>query len=172
MIYLIAAIILIIIIFIIVIVIIVNSGKQKYNFRSEVHFSDGANIETGQISSDKNYFKGLSHNQRDTILLTDDFSKRKTILLTDLNSKAVYKFYISNRMALGRNKDVDVVQIENDNTISRKHCELFIFKDQIYIRDLNSSNHTYLNGNVILHSTVCKSEDIIKIGHTKLKIQY
>lgn len=170
--YLIAAIVLIIIVFIIVIVIIVNSGKQKYKFRSEVHFSDGANIETGQISSDKNYFKGLGLDQRDTILLTDDCSKRKTVFLTDQGSKAVYKFYISNRIVLGRNKDVDVVSIENDNMISHRHCELFIYEGKIYIKDLDSSNHTYLNGNMVIHSTACKNGDIIKIGHTNLKIKY
>jgi pSer/pThr/pTyr-binding forkhead associated (FHA) protein len=54
---------------------------------------------------------------------------------------------VKSRMVIGRESNCDIpIPIEH---LSRKHAELFFEGNQLYIKDLNSSNGTYLNGKKI-----------------------
>jgi pSer/pThr/pTyr-binding forkhead associated (FHA) protein len=69
--------------------------------------------------------------------------------------------------SIGR-KDVDV-RI-NDLDLSRKHCAIEIMAGtQVMIRDLGSTNGTYLNGKKISTQEV-KNGDLIQIGQSLLEV--
>jgi diguanylate cyclase (GGDEF)-like protein len=63
----------------------------------------------------------------------------------------------------GNNADVHIV----DDGISRKHCEIAHSGNQILVRDLGSTNGTFLNGNRISEH-VLQDGDKIQVGSTTI----
>lgn len=62
---------------------------------------------------------------------------------------------------VGRADDVDIRIPRQD--ISRKHCLIFYKKDRFYIRDLESTNGTFLNGHRIDEKPLAHG-DKIRLG--------
>jgi signal transduction histidine kinase len=54
----------------------------------------------------------------------------------------------------------------SDNTVSRRHCELLPIDGEWIVRDLGSSNGTYLNGGRVMASAPLKIGDQIRVGRT------
>ena len=54
----------------------------------------------------------------------------------------------------------------SDNTVSRRHCELLPIDGEWIVRDLGSSNGTYLNGGRVMASSPLKIGDQIRVGRT------
>src|SRR6478609_9283992 len=54
--------------------------------------------------------------------------------------------------------------------VSRKHCELFEKKGLLLVKDLGSSNGTYVNGKRIQEQRVLEPGDELTIGQVKLKV--
>lgn len=54
--------------------------------------------------------------------------------------------------------------------VSRKHCELFEKKGLLLLKDLGSSNGTYVNGKRVQEQRVLEPGDEITIGGIKLKV--
>jgi K+-sensing histidine kinase KdpD len=54
----------------------------------------------------------------------------------------------------------------SDNTVSRRHCELLPAEGEWIVRDLGSSNGTYLNGGRVMASASLKIGDQIRVGRT------
>lgn len=71
----------------------------------------------------------------------------------------------ANTTTLGRHKDNDIC-IDN-LSISGHHAHILMIGDDCFIEDLNSSNGTYVNGNLIKKYAL-KSGDEIKIGKYQL----
>ena len=56
-----------------------------------------------------------------------------------------------------------------DNTVSRRHCELFPTEDSSWVlKDLGSANGTWINGQRIERTAVLKLGDQIRVGRTIL----
>ena len=54
----------------------------------------------------------------------------------------------------------------SDNTVSRRHCELLPVEGEWVVRDLGSSNGTYVNGGRVLATAPLKIGDQIRVGRT------
>lgn len=61
-------------------------------------------------------------------------------------------------LVIGRNVACQI-RIQ-DPIISRRHCEIWQAEDGLRIRDLNSSNHTRVNGNPIVEAQLCEGDQI------------
>jgi hypothetical protein len=72
-----------------------------------------------------------------------------------------------NKVVLGRTRDNDVVI--PDAAASSHHCELFVDDGLLFVRDLNSSNGTYVNGRRV-DSTPLYDGDILRIGQSQGRI--
>ncbi|HUU04667.1 MAG TPA: GGDEF domain-containing protein [Patescibacteria group bacterium] len=75
---------------------------------------------------------------------------------------------------LGRDKTVDITIL--DGKISKVHCEISVIRrgsviEQIGIRDLDSTNGTYVNGESVSQVTL-KAGDKIQAGDTVLQLSY
>ena len=67
---------------------------------------------------------------------------------------------------MGRERDNDVVLL--DPKISRYHAHISVEAEQWTLTDLGSSNHTYLNGQIVTAPTALQTGDRIRIGETEL----
>lgn len=65
-------------------------------------------------------------------------------------------------LKIGRLPSNDI--IVNDNSVSREHATLIISDNEYTVRDLNSSNGTYVNGMRINGVSKLRRNDILKVG--------
>lgn len=61
-------------------------------------------------------------------------------------------------LIVGRSPDVDIVL--NDNNISRKHCEFWRTSEGVAVRDLGSTNGTFVNGHKIDAVSLSPRDDV------------
>lgn len=153
--------------------IIRSAGKKRY-YRKDIHFSGGANLDNGQISSDNNYFKGITSEMRDTVVADSNYYGNSpfTLTIVNLNTSHSETVAVTGELVIGRNTGSGMFTVEGDNMISHRHCKLYVNKGRLYICDLNSSNHTFLNNGQITKPEKCVRDDIIRIGNTYLKLVF
>ena len=85
--------------------------------------------------------------------------------------KTETKVLEGDRFSFGRAMDCSVVL--NDDSISRKHLEMAIRKGRVYLKDLGSSNGTYLNGKRMKAEEIREyvQGDFIRVGNSDYSIQ-
>ena len=76
-------------------------------------------------------------------------------------------FSISQKAIVGRDAEADVDLA--DFQVSRRHMQIEIKKDKVFIKDLGSSNGTIINGRLVMESAVDFGE-YITVGQTCLSI--
>lgn len=69
---------------------------------------------------------------------------------------------------IGRDKKVSDIGFEGDRYISRKHISITKRGDKYYIEDLQSTNGTFVNNQLLTSPRILKTGDIIKVGDTEL----
>ncbi|MGB9735693.1 MAG: FHA domain-containing protein [bacterium] len=130
----------------------------------------------------------MSENPSGTILLKDEVSEEGTTRIQrpdDVDFKLPYKQriyldiidgaqkgttyeFVSGKVVIGRT-DGDL--IIDDPNVSKKHAVIETWsRDTYFIRDLASTNGTYINGQRIT-TTKIKNGDIITVGNTRLKLR-
>jgi len=72
------------------------------------------------------------------------------------------------KILIGRSEFADVVL--DDDYASKMHAALMLYSNALVLLDLNSSNGTTVNS-VRMKSTVLKDNDIISIGHHRIKVE-
>ena len=79
------------------------------------------------------------------------------------------KRYLLNEdlMALGRDPSVPLAI--NDSNVSRRHAEIIKRDGKVFIKDLGSTNGSFINDKKIEGEAELHKEDMIKIGNTILK---
>jgi pSer/pThr/pTyr-binding forkhead associated (FHA) protein len=70
--------------------------------------------------------------------------------------------------SIGRHDDC-LIRIRSSQ-VSRRHCELFENNGRLIVRDLGSSNGTYVNGKRIESQQVLNAGDVITVGGVTLRI--
>ncbi|MBN1995055.1 MAG: PD40 domain-containing protein [Anaerolineae bacterium] len=78
-------------------------------------------------------------------------------------------YKVKPRTRIGRERDNDIVLL--DLKVSRYHAQVSLEADQWILADLGSSNHTYLNGQLVNVPAVIHSGDRIGIGETELRFK-
>ncbi|MCQ4120942.1 BTAD domain-containing putative transcriptional regulator [Rhodococcus tibetensis] len=71
--------------------------------------------------------------------------------------------------SIGRMPDNDVVL--DDGNVSRHHAVIVGTTDTYVIRDLHSSNGTYVGGQRVVNSAALSHDDVIRIGHHELAFE-
>ncbi len=82
----------------------------------------------------------------------------------------VYSAEIQMPVVVGREAGACTMLIENDKSVSRRHCEFFLEDGVCYVKDLGSFNGTVLNGEKITKASAVKVGDTLKIGGRKLTV--
>lgn len=82
-----------------------------------------------------------------------------------------YQCDFSKTVVIGRNPSVCTLLIGGDNSLSGSHCEVYFCKDEFYIKDLNSSNGTKVNGIPLGGDFILHSGDIVKLGRNEYIVE-
>jgi len=70
--------------------------------------------------------------------------------------------------SLGRHDDC-LIRIKSSQ-VSRRHCEFFEVGDQLTVRDLGSSNGTFVNGKRVIGQQTLKAGDELTVGGVTLRV--
>ncbi|WP_187759881.1 FHA domain-containing protein [Thiospirochaeta perfilievii] len=70
---------------------------------------------------------------------------------------------------LGRGKSSNLVL--SNSSVSRKHAEIILIKDEIFICDSQSTNGTLLNGRLIKDKTRLHDKDVINICNFEFRVK-
>lgn len=77
----------------------------------------------------------------------------------------MYKVPIVGSVCIGRAKSSDIVL--DDPEVSRSHCEIHLYGEQLYIKDCNSKNKTFYNNDAVYGEVSITDGGTIRIGaHT------
>lgn len=79
------------------------------------------------------------------------------------------EFSFEQGIAVGRSSNNDIVI--NDTYVSHQHAHIYKENGQYILEDLASSNHTYINGEILQRPALLKSGDLIKIGLVTLEFE-
>lgn len=97
------------------------------------------------------------------------------IFLEDIDSWEKYSFTFYDTVGIGRGRDEGryerYLAITDDGRVSKTHCVIIHRGDKLYLKDEDSRNGTFLNGERIGQPVVIQRDDIIGIGETRLEIQ-
>jgi pSer/pThr/pTyr-binding forkhead associated (FHA) protein len=74
---------------------------------------------------------------------------------------------ITRTAIVGRRADSDLVL--NDDTVSGQHAELIAGEGSLLVRDLQSENGTFIDGERVRQGRV-RPGDVVRVGDTELKI--
>lgn len=135
--------------------------KQKRGFRLFTWLS-----KTSKTHDTANKDKRIS--QKGTELLDSLF----VLMLKNIATSEEYQIKIDREIVIGFDSKVSDIVIDSDKTISSKHCQVYCRRDKVYITDLHSSNHTYVNGAEVFTSQIqeIKSGDNLKLGQSVFRV--
>lgn len=157
-------------------VFVIVRSLKKPKMSREIHFVNGADIERGYVSTDNNFFKGVPGEMDETRLLGTDHRtgkmRRITVKFVNLRTGKTDVIDLYDQIIIGRSPGPNGFTIESDPSISKQHCMIFANEGRLYLMDMKSVNHTYLNSNLITDTVPLMPNDIIKIGSTQLSVRY
>lgn len=93
--------------------------------------------------------------------------------LHDMRTGMQHYMNLEKELLLGRQLAGEMVREDflNDPTVSQKHCRIYRQGEQIFLQDLGSKNHTWLNGSLVEGSMPLSFGDKIRIGQSTLRFQ-
>jgi pSer/pThr/pTyr-binding forkhead associated (FHA) protein len=72
-------------------------------------------------------------------------------------------------LVIGRDRSVELVL--GDQEVSRRHARLETQNGTVFVRDLGSSNGTFLNGRRLTHAIELREGDEVDVGTTRLVVE-
>lgn len=92
------------------------------------------------------------------------------LVLTDIHSPAKsFQVPLNKSVIVGRERGSCDIALDYAPSVSRRHCEISVRDGKYYVKDLQSSNGTYLNGDKVLTESEIYSGNILTLGSLKLK---
>lgn len=87
-------------------------------------------------------------------------------LVNEANPEDKHEIELSNSIIIGRKPVCDIV-LENDKSVSGKHCRVFINEGLVFIEDMGSTNGTSVNDTKISEATEIRTGDVIAMGRKR-----
>jgi serine/threonine protein kinase len=166
---------------------------NNYYICSALHYKGQKEFPDTVLKSDKseNHFLNYNVGVIDETDITHNFTKEpslkskllfmdyrfnkyipSTLYFTNSNIKGFKEPEIQKAIIkLGRESyDVNDIKIPGGTSISRRHCVIINFKDDVWLYDLNSNGGTYMNGNKIIKKTPLIGRNTIQIGNTEYEL--
>lgn len=175
--FLIIGFILVVIIAIIVVLILLlkKNKKKEPEFESiddallkELQNSAGQTDEKTEIMG---AFQDRSSDDGKTVMIWNQ-NVTYQVVLTDINSPAKsFQTPLNKSVIVGRKSGMCDIALEYEKSVSGKHCEITVKDGKFYVKDLQSSNGTYVNGSKILAETEIFSGNTLKLGRLEMRFE-
>lgn len=166
-----------IIVFLVVILILIQFGvlgHKKICNNMKICVNGGLNIDgLGGRTSDIG-LKGFCEDYSGTLLTRLGRRENMQLCLTNVESGLRYITHINNQVTIGR-KNIerlsDFLEILEEPSISKRHLVVSRIGDRLYVQDIGSSNHTWVNGCMVEYSVEIHTGDILRIGRGEFIVE-
>lgn len=95
----------------------------------------------------------------------------KVTVIFDMGSSIVKK-PLKDKMIIGRDASKADYAMPNDSRLSSMHCMIYKEKKSLYIKDLDSTNGTFVNGKRIKGTGLLTKGDVLLVGSVEMKISW
>ncbi|MDR0616429.1 MAG: FHA domain-containing protein [Synergistaceae bacterium] len=89
-----------------------------------------------------------------------------TVSPTDVKQ---YTARVADKIEIGRGEQCQI-RIEDDASVSSRHCEISWDEGALHLRDLGSSNGTSVNGVPVRGTRKLEPDDVIELGRVRLRL--
>jgi len=89
-----------------------------------------------------------------------------------LVEEQVFKADFTGELIIGRDPAKVSLPFKDDSKLSARHCSISYEQDGIILRDLGSTNKTFVNGVPILDKYTLENDDVILIGSMELRVNW
>ncbi|MGN0435917.1 MAG: FHA domain-containing protein [Wujia sp.] len=139
-------------------------------------------LDSKMMFSIRDFYDFVLKMEQDIILKdAEDEDEAETTVLSQIQYKNIVPYLVriksnaliaieKNEFVIGKSPECDY-QVTDNRRVSRKHCILRIHNGECYIRDLESTNHTYVNGKLIQpgYDVMLNNDDYIRLGDEEFK---
>lgn len=174
----IGCIILIVITICILCIIMINRKKKQQQEQTKQFMYEKENALNNVLASSVSQEKdtGMVENSVKTsvtdIAMMGNQNTIRYLVLTDVRVPAKsFQIPFKENIIIGRKKEVCHLVLDYDMSISSKHCEIRMYNNRFYIRDLQSLNGTCVNGKRILVETEIVSGCFITLGRLEMRFE-
>lgn len=116
----------------------------------------------------------LNNNQSGQFGVLPEFDKKTSYRVTFTDRKDPSKTFqceLRDKIRIGRGKENDI-RIDYDKVVSGRHCMITNINGRFFLKDLGSSNKTYLNGNEVYGEVEIFTGNTIKLGRPELIVKF
>ena len=128
-----------------------------------------------EVQTDKTVLMTDSSSDEDgdsTRMIWGGAAKQYTLNLTDSkNPGRTFQIPIKDSVIIGRRAGEANLVIDYDKSVSGKHCAVSERNGKFYVKDLQSSNGTLLNGTRILAEMELHSGAVLTLGRLEMKVE-
>lgn len=157
----------------VIVVVIVKKKNRRETFEPFNGNPPGNEQGTQDRKQETEWLEQKRGGQRNdsTQMLWDDNRKYVLCLADQKNLARTFECPLVQSVVIGRKPEVCQMVLDYDKSVSGRHCEIFIKNGKFYIRDLNSSNGTFVNGSRVLTDAEVYSGCILTLGRLTLKLE-
>lgn len=149
----------------------IRRRKQKENVFEELSFDFQDSEKTEMPYDESEHTLMLNEHGESTVLLENGMGSRNIILTDVSNPIRTFQTSIATSVVIGRIPGAGKIVIDYDKSISGNHCEMCLRDNRFYVKDLGSSNGTFLNDSRVIAETEVYSGSILKLGRLVMRIE-
>lgn len=144
---------------------LLKQKKEKNRVRS---VSEGPAVRD-VVYNEKTEFMPPDCNFDSTMILVGN-NRTYMLSLTDtVHSERHFEAPLRDKITIGRNPGNQIV-LDYDNSVSGFHCEIIVNGNMLKVRDLNSRNGTFIDGNQVIDTAEIANGSTLKLGRITLKV--
>ena len=147
--------------------------RDPENSMGKVHINEGMNVDFMSGRSAEIGLNGFGENRLGTVVVGLESAGGLNITLENVITGLQFSGVLMDRLVFGRKNNQQIwgyVEVSDDSSISKLHMEMIREGNSVYVRDLGSSNHTWINGNYLTDMADVYSGDIIRMGNSEYRI--
>jgi pSer/pThr/pTyr-binding forkhead associated (FHA) protein len=95
---------------------------------------------------------------------------RKVVVLSSPTLPVGTAIELTNTAGVGRGPE-NAIRLDGDTTVSSRHATLDSRADGLWVEDAGSTNGTFVNGARVTSARLLTAGDVIRIGHTELRVE-
>ena len=149
----------------------INSRRRKNAPASAKDDGEPARNYTVPLARKREGNAGTVLNSMSTRILFRESAEKKIILTNTADKDHVIEISSLKPSVIGRNQSLADAVIYNERSVSQKHCRIFCRNSKVYVEDLDSLNHTFVDGEQITGEAELFSGSVLKIGRISFSVR-
>ncbi len=152
--------------------IFIRKKKKEDAFETLSDIADDNRKKVEQEEKDTEYVNP-NHGDGDTAFVWNSGSKGKKLILSDLDNQGIrYEVPLTGSVLVGRSSAQGCqVVIDYNGTVSKKHCEITLINEELYVKDLQSKNGTFVDGQEVVGEAKLPQGSVLSLGKARLKVE-